>query len=533
MTVYVFDRDKKIREILSADQVIEIIHDESNYSIHAEIDGNIALEPGEHIGFRCVDDRFRIFTVDSAAHDDDHNVMDVTATDAIVSELQEIILEEKQQLDVQLHDAIRELLPAEWTITGTQPDNSEKTRAYYTSAWQMLRTFEQLYSWRIIVYYTFASGQISGKVIETMPDEGVFRGRILNSRKDAGKVYVTKKGKPITRLIGLGPAQGSRDVQTNMTFAKEEWYADRGDPVDKPAGQTWVEDPEAVAKYGLHTSTVSITDAKDEADLLKKTWAELQRLKEPAVTAEAVVADVEMIPGHEHQMIRLGDKIAIRLTNGTWTAARVIAIKRYYVKKWLTKITIGDQKSSISYQVASLIASATHTFERLTIYQNRFHEDEALIQLNAEFIQANARAIEANAEEIRLNASELFVINSKVVEIDAEITAVKNLVANSITTETLSAEIAALEYLSVGGDVNVPGSITCDTMWVNGETHFESTAYMEDIEAYGIECSTLKINGDQLEKASLTVVTGIDVVKNLEGHITAVQPVTTQFYYFT
>lgn len=580
MTVYVFDRDKNVRKVLAQDQVTALVHDENNHSLHAEIESAAQIKCGEHVGFRCIDGNFRLFTVESAAHDDRANVTDVTATDAIVTELKEIIAEENQQLDVDLHTAIAELLPIEgneqafvtkdgqklftksgellivkikgsaaqnarstgtgWTIRGRQPDRVEKSRAYYASAWEMLQTFTTLYEWRILCYYEFADGRISARVIETMPDEPTFRGRIISSGEDATNVRIAYAGKPITRLYALGPAQGSEDVQTNLTMADAEWSIDAGDPADKPKGQAWVEDVEAVAKYGLHTDKVMINGAKDAKDLLEKGWQELQRLKEPKVSVDSLVADVEMLPGHSHRMIRLGDLVAVRLKNGSSVAARIISVKRDYIHPLLTKIAAGDKKAALSSQVSALITDAVHTFERLTVYKNRFREDEALIQLNAEFIQANAKNIELNAEEIRVNAAELYALNAKVVEVDAEIvninaelTYVEGLIAKSITTETLAAEIAALESLHVGGNVDVPGHVSCDTLWVNGTLDVEGEMWANDIVASSISCTGLSINEDKLSKTSLTVVTGIDVVTNLEGRITAVQPVTTKIDYYT
>lgn len=516
MTVYVFDREKRVKKALAQDQVTALIHDEGNYTLHAEIDSGVAVAPGEYIGFRCVDDNFRLFAVDSAAHDDDNNVTDVEATDAIVVDLKEIINEDLQKLDVDLHTAIRALLPEGqgWIVKGAQPDRLEKTRSYYASVWEMFKTFEQLYEWRITTYYTFDGGAISGRVIETMKDEAVFRGRILHSRVDASKVYLTRKGRPITRLYVLGPAQGSQDVQTNLTIADAEWSIDAGDPVDKPKGQTWIEDPAAVAKYGLHTDKIMINGVEDAKSLIEKGWQELQKLKEPKVTAEAVVADVEFLPGHSHRVIRLGDLVAVRLKNGMYAAARIIAVKRDYIKPLQTKITTGDKKDAITYQVSSLISSATHTFERLTIYQNRFYEDEALIQLNAEFIQANAKNIEANAEQIRLNAEELLIKANKT---DIE---------GFVTVDDLEAEILSVVDNAYIGGVLAGTDIMCNALTAT------ASVWTEYISAYSVTTAELIIGESALYKASVTVVTGIDVVKNVEGHITAVQPVTTKIDYY-
>lgn len=408
MTVYVFDAAKQVRKIIPPNGVTELVHDEAYRTINATVAMSLTVKNGEHLGFMCVDGRFRLFTVTRSENHDDTQTTIITATDAAVQELMEIVVEEKQQLDVTLTAAIQGLLDASgatgWIVTGAEPDRLEKSRAYFSTLWAMLETYMTLYEWNIVPYFLFYGGRISGRVIALEEDKAVFRGRILQSRKDASNVYVIRNNPPITRLYGVGPATGSGDVQTNMTFADEVWSTGSGDPVDKPKGQCYVDDAGAIAKYGIHTAVISLTEVETEDDLLQKTWEELQKRKEPACTVEATIQDLERVPGYENQIIRLGDLVPIRLTNATMEEARVINIKRDYIRQWLTKIVIGEKTATIQTQMSGLIADAAHTFERLTIYKNRFHEDEALIQLNAEMIQMNAEVIEMNAKEIRANA---------------------------------------------------------------------------------------------------------------------------------
>lgn len=550
MTVLVFDVWKKVRAVIPENGVTDLVHDEVENTLTATIPQSMGLVPGEHIGFECVDGKYRLFAATKVENKDFDGTTIVTATDAIVKELKETIVEDLQQLDVTVTDAVKALLTDErWYVTGYDPGTLEKSRAYYTSVWDMLKTFETLYQVRIVPYYQNMDGEINLKVLEIEKDEAVFRGRILQSQVDASNVYVIKNNAPITRLYGLGPAQGSTDVQTNLTFAAAVWSAADDDPTEKPEGQTWVEDPEAVAKYGVHTAVVSFTDAENAEDLLQKTWDYLQTVKEPTGTIEANVSDLETVPGYEHQIIRLGHLVPIRLKTSAMEEARVVGLKRNYIKKSLTKITVGDKLATIKSQVSTLITSATHTFERLTIYQNRFHEDEALIQLNAEFIQLNAEAIEANALQIRLNAEELLAqaelisaqaeqISAKADAVDVEavtvrINAVETEILGLLKVENLEAEIASMGDMTVNGAILIEGSanianeLTCESLWVYGMALLDG-----GIDTEGINCTSLTINGDELTKTSLTVVTGIDVITNLEGNITAVQPVTTQFYYF-
>lgn len=409
MMVYIFGHDKQVRRIAPENSITDLVHDEAAYTLDATVSEDLRVQNGEHIGFRCVDGHFRLFTVTKRDNDDSRHQTIIKATDAIVQELKEATVEELQQLDVGLKDAIEGLIAASdtteaWEVIGAEPDRLEKSRAYFSSIWTMLETYKTLYEWQILPYYAFENGKISKRVIELQEDVAVFRGRILKSRKDAANVSVIKNNPPVTRLYGVGASTGSGDLQTNLTFAEVEWSVSKGDPVDKPKGQSWVEDPEAVVKYGRHGAPAPFNDVEDPAELLQKTWEHLQTVKEPSCTVEANIQDLERVPGHEHQIIRLGDLVPIRLTNATMETARVIGIKRDYIRHWLTKLTIGDKTATVQSQVSSLIVSAAHTFERLTIFKNRFHEDEALIQLNAEHIQLNATTIMEHAEQILLKA---------------------------------------------------------------------------------------------------------------------------------
>lgn len=409
MMVYIFGHDKQVRRIAPENSITDLVHDEAAYTLDATVSEDLRVQNGEHIGFRCVDGHFRLFTVIKRDNDDSRHQTIIKATDAIVQELKEATVEELQQLDVGMKVAIEGLIAASdtteaWEVIGEEPDRLEKSRGYFSSVWTMLETYKTLYEWQILPYYAFENGKISKRVIELQEDVAVFRGRILKSRKDAANVSVIKNNPPVTRLYGVGASTGSGDLQTNLTFAEVEWSVAKGDPVDKPKGQSWVEDPAAVAKYGRHGATAPFNDVEDPAELLKKTWEHLQTVKEPSCTVEANIQDLERVPGHEHQIIRLGDLVPIRLTNATMETARVIGIKRDYIRHWLTKLTIGDKTATVQSQVSSLIVSAAHTFERLTIFKNRFHEDEALIQLNAEHIQLNATTIYEHAEQILLKA---------------------------------------------------------------------------------------------------------------------------------
>ena len=100
MMVYIFDAAKRVRKILSPGSITELVHDEGAYSLSAAISMDAAVKNGEHIGFKCVDGHFRVFTVTQSENFDDAATAYITARDAIVMELMETIVEDLQQLEL-------------------------------------------------------------------------------------------------------------------------------------------------------------------------------------------------------------------------------------------------------------------------------------------------------------------------------------------------------------------------------------------------------------------------------------------------
>jgi len=104
---------------------------------------------------------------------------------------------------------------------------------------------------------------------------------------------------PFTALYGRGSSLRIEDEEGEETgghtryigFEDVEWRKSWGDPVDKPLGQKWVGDPNALLKYGykkdgtlLHLEGIfSNQDYEEPGELLAATWDHLQAAQHPEV----------------------------------------------------------------------------------------------------------------------------------------------------------------------------------------------------------------------------------------------------------
>lgn len=156
--------------------------------------------------------------------------------------------------------------------------------------------------------------RISRRFIDVYKARGRDTGKRFESGKDiisTNRVLDSTEIK--TALYGLG---SSDDEGNRLTFGDVEWKESNGDPIDKPLGQTWVGDDEAMAKWGYqggrrHKFGSYDGQEEDPADLLINTWEELKKVNRLRETYEVDVIQLGEILGYPHEKVRLGDGVRV------------------------------------------------------------------------------------------------------------------------------------------------------------------------------------------------------------------------------
>lgn len=152
---------------------------------------------------------------------------------------------------------------------------------------------------RDIVYLSDDETRIERREIRLLPRLGADNGLRFESDHNIEEIQRTILSYPYTALFGRGASLQIEDEEGELTggrtryidFADVEWKKSAGDPVDKPLGQKWVGDPDALQKYGyekdgelLHLEGIfSNQDYEDKAELLYATWEHLQKVQHPEV----------------------------------------------------------------------------------------------------------------------------------------------------------------------------------------------------------------------------------------------------------
>lgn len=167
-----------------------------------------------------------------------------------------------------------------------------------------------------------------------------------------------------TALVGRGKgeevSEGESDTDPDgygrrITFADVVWNKSNGDPLDKPKGIEYLEDPNATALYGFpdghpRIGFVVFQDCEDPNELIQLTYNKLQEVNHPQVQFSADIANVGSLD--------LGDQVAIiRHDIGIEYLTRIFKVEHDLLDEHRNTIELGDnvtQSNSITQQISTI-----------------------------------------------------------------------------------------------------------------------------------------------------------------------------------
>lgn len=193
------------------------------------------------------------------------------------------------------------------------------------------------------------------------------------SRKDVSENFCNV-------LYGRGGALESGDGYTRkIKFSDVQWHKP-DKPLDKPLGQSYIEDLESIEKYGRVEAIFENNNIKDPDELLLATYNALLENKDPKFSYETKVKDISNQKGFEHYKVNLGDSIIIideelKINNKARIAAFSESIKDEDSEK---NITLGNiEKSFIdkTNSTITIVNSSSNNNDDIVIDETKFPND--------------------------------------------------------------------------------------------------------------------------------------------------------------
>ena len=184
----------------------------------------------------------------------------------------------------------------------------------------------------------------------------IFRGVRLTCSTNIREAFVREDQSTLyTALIGIG--------KDGLKFTDTVWTAPTN-PVDKPAGQDYVEIASATEAYGRsgrpRIGVVRFSDVEDAGELLEKTYEQVKYSSQPQITLDVTIADLYKL-GYGGQSIRLYDVAHVILEPiDMRLETRITALTRDLVHPERTRPTFGRAVDNIVAILAQTAAQTGH-----------------------------------------------------------------------------------------------------------------------------------------------------------------------------
>lgn len=241
----------------------------------------------------------------------------------------------------------------------------QTTNFYYTTVLASLQSVVNLFNLEVTFDVVFdpIDNQVKRRLVNLYQQQGARTGRRFEYGDKLLSVTCEQSSDElVTALVGRGSSvqvsegtDGSPDgYSRKITFADVVWRKSAGNPLDKPVGQEYLEDPSATAVYGFSDGKprigfVEFDKISDKNLLIKATYDKLQELKRPKVSFKASVTDVGNLS--------LGDTVAIiRHDLKIEYSTRVYKVTHDLLNRQNNTVELGDdfQKASITSTISAV-----------------------------------------------------------------------------------------------------------------------------------------------------------------------------------
>ena len=257
-----------------------------------------------------------------------------------------------------------------WRAGYVADTGRRSTNVYLVSVFDALKKFCSVWQLEMQFFVEVTNGRIGARYIDFKHRLGKRRGaRVVYGHNALEIVKEEERTELYTALIGRGKgeevsseeenASGQAGYGRKINFEEVEWSIANGNPVDKPAGQLYVEIPQATERYGVRGTDgqmkpkigfVDFQDEEDKHELIKLTYAELERLSRPQVLFKTSSVYLEGQIGDVIRVVRPDRQIdyETRIFEITWDRlmARAVDIK------------LGDQMNESANKRESRILSS-------------------------------------------------------------------------------------------------------------------------------------------------------------------------------
>lgn len=382
-SIYFLDDKQKLLKVFGESKIIESIQakeitpDKSelmNDTLSVSVIDDDKIRDAAFMAVREDGSSFSMYKI--TADSDPRGRLNFSGVNFAVDELSAYIVTDMRPKDKSFKQVAEQILGytnGEWRVgfvDSTLPALSGTF--YYLSVRDALKQL-QTFGCEILFKCTITGNKVTDKWIEIYKQIGkVSNKRFVYGSNALEVVRQRDRSQLYTSIIGRGKGEEVGDgYGRRIEFTNVEWKKSKGDPLDKPKGQNWLEYPEMTALYGIpmkngskrkRETVLILEDIEDPVELLQATYENLVEYSRPLIQFKTSILGGDAI----------GNIVPIhRSDKGYHYKTRVFSMK-------LDRVTgkvecgLGDNlNSSSTRQAASIQNSVANLAEtKMTFYDS-------------------------------------------------------------------------------------------------------------------------------------------------------------------
>lgn len=391
--LYLFDQTEALTGLMqnaAGSALLSAVHDEEKQTLTVMAEGAApsAASQGGYMGFYDLDGRFQLFEIKrmEEQHQEGGMLCELYGEHVLYELLANVVT------DLSLSDTTAEktaqavLASTRWQCAGCDNLLVPSISFYYESALACLYRLRDQCGARLAFHLTLEGNSIGTRTVSVLTDTPRKTGKRFTWSRDL--TQITREADTtnlVTALYGRGKAIGIKESPSQAargarrTFADAVWTVPQN-PVDKPAGQEWVGDPQALAQWGYggaekrHRFGVAVFSGIDDpAELLQETYNTLQSRCKPVMRYSMKAVDLEMLSGLPYEAVRLNDEVTV-IDDGfsppLEITARITGLKRDYLNPADTTLVIGEAAPALGSLLAKMEAEKDRLLEKEGVWDD-------------------------------------------------------------------------------------------------------------------------------------------------------------------
>lgn len=385
--IYLFDKDEKLIKIIRKPAIKTALQ---KFSLTAEnyISDRLTVEMKalrddelaklEYMAIQSIDDTHKFHYFYIAQGNTKGDITTLIGVQSGIEELRKTVVYDKRPTDQRARPVI------EWLLTGTNwsprfiaETNPKSTNFYYISTFDALKKVCKVWGLEMQFFVEMNGSQIGARYIDFKRKIGEAVGkRVVYGHNALEILQEVEKTNLYTALVGRGKGEQVSSAEDTgkdadgygrkINFEEIVWSKAKGDPLDKPLGQKYLEIPEMTAKYGIKQPDgkmrpkigfVEFSEEEDKNELIKQTYEALIESSRPKLTLKTSTVYLKGV--------QIGDTIrVVRHDRHLDYDTRIFEITFNRLNNESSDIKLGDRVSeSNDAKVQSTVSKALDEFK--------------------------------------------------------------------------------------------------------------------------------------------------------------------------